>query len=67
KDGYKDFPKQNCLKYYFNEGSWYALRPSGTEPKIKCYLYTIGCTEADSLSKLNAIESACRAKMNSTK
>ncbi|MBW1569186.1 phosphomannomutase, partial [Streptococcus sp. SPC0] len=54
-------------KYYFNEGSWYALRPSGTEPKIKCYLYTIGCTEADSLSKLNAIESACRAKMNSTK
>ncbi|RRR36691.1 phospho-sugar mutase, partial [Schaalia georgiae] len=35
KDGYLDFPKQNCLKYYFKDGSWYALRPSGTEPKIK--------------------------------
>ncbi|WP_159304852.1 phospho-sugar mutase [Streptococcus canis] len=62
-DGYQEFPKQNCLKYYFDEGSWYALRPSGTEPKIKLYLYTIGQTQADSLAKLDAIEAACRLKM----
>lgn len=65
KDGYLDFPKQNCLKYYFDDGSWYALRPSGTEPKIKLYIYTIGETEADSIAKLDAIESACQAKMDS--
>lgn len=35
KEGYQEFPKQNCLKYYFDEGSWYALRPSGTEPDRK--------------------------------
>ncbi|MGT2934297.1 phospho-sugar mutase [Streptococcus castoreus] len=64
KDGYQNFPKQNCLKYYFNEGSWYALRPSGTEPKIKLYLYTIGQTQADSIAKLDAIEAACQAKMD---
>lgn len=63
KEGYQEFPKQNCLKYYFDEGSWYALRPSGTEPKIKLYLYTIGQTQADSLAKLDAIEAACKLKM----
>ena len=26
KDGYLDFPKQNCLKYYLNDGSWYAFK-----------------------------------------
>lgn len=63
KEGYQEFPKQNCLKYYFDEGSWYALRPSGTEPKIKLYFYTIGQTQADSLAKLDAIEAACRKKI----
>lgn len=63
KEGYQEFPKQNCLKYYFDEESWYALRPSGTEPKIKLYLYTIGQTQADSLAKLDAIEAACRKKI----
>lgn len=67
KDGYLDFPKQNCLKYYFNEGSWYALRPSGTEPKIKLYIYSIGKDEKESVEKLDLIEKACREKMDSVK
>lgn len=67
KDGYLDFPKQNCLKYYLNDGSWYALRPSGTEPKIKLYIYTIGKTEQESIDKLDLIEKACREKMNNIK
>ena len=32
-----DLPKSNVLKFVFNENSWYALRPSGTEPKLKVY------------------------------
>ena len=67
KDGYLDFPKQNCLKYYLKDGSWYALRPSGTEPKIKLYNYTIGKTEQESIDKLDLIEKACREKMNNVK
>ena len=30
-------PKSNVLKYYLEDGSWFATRPSGTEPKCKFY------------------------------
>lgn len=36
-DGIRDLPKENVLKYIWNDGSWMAVRPSGTEPKIKVY------------------------------
>ncbi|MBQ3551327.1 MAG: phospho-sugar mutase [Clostridia bacterium] len=32
-----DLPKTNLLKFFFSNGSWIAIRPSGTEPKIKIY------------------------------
>ncbi|PMY00938.1 phosphoglucomutase, partial [Pseudomonas sp. MPR-R5A] len=32
-----DLPKSNVLKYFFDDGTWICLRPSGTEPKIKFY------------------------------
>ena len=35
--GVRDLPKENVLKYVWNDGSWLAVRPSGTEPKIKVY------------------------------
>lgn len=35
--GVRDLPKENVLKYVWNDGSWMAVRPSGTEPKIKVY------------------------------
>lgn len=35
--GVADLPKENVLKYIWNDGSWMAVRPSGTEPKIKVY------------------------------
>lgn len=67
KNGYLDFPKQNCLKYHFDDGSWFALRPSGTEPKIKLYIYTIGKTKEQSIEKLDLIEKNCKEKMNKVK
>lgn len=36
KDG-TGLPKSNVLKYFLKDGSWFAIRPSGTEPKIKFY------------------------------
>lgn len=30
-------PKENVLKFILEDGSWFAIRPSGTEPKIKIY------------------------------
>lgn len=35
--GIRDLPKENVLKYIWTDGSWIAVRPSGTEPKIKVY------------------------------
>ena len=35
--GVGDLPKENVLKFNFADGSWIAVRPSGTEPKIKVY------------------------------
>lgn len=36
-DGIKQLPKENVLKFILEDGSWFAIRPSGTEPKIKIY------------------------------
>lgn len=60
-------PKSNVLKYYFDDGSWYALRPSGTEPKIKVYIYSVGKTKEDSEEKLDIIEKATRSRIDSIK
>ncbi len=39
--------KSNILKYYLENGSWFALRPSGTEPKIKFYIAALGKSKAE--------------------
>lgn len=39
-NGYEDIPASNVLRFYLEDGSWFAIRPSGTEPKIKFYFYT---------------------------
>ena len=35
------FPRSDVLRFFFDDGSWYAVRPSGTEPKLKVYLYAV--------------------------
>ena len=40
KNGYADIPASNVLRFFLENGSWFAVRPSGTEPKIKFYFYT---------------------------
>ncbi len=42
KDGYEDIAPSNVLRFWLEDGSWFAVRPSGTEPKIKFYFYTRG-------------------------
>ena len=39
-------PKSNVLKYILDDGSWIAVRPSGTEPKIKIYYSVLGANQA---------------------
>lgn len=54
-EGIGDLPKENVLKYLFRNGSWLAVRPSGTEPKLKVYYSVRGESHeaaAEQLSKL---------------
>ncbi len=60
-------PKSNVLKYIFDDGSWYAVRPSGTEPKIKIYIYSKGKDRISSIGKIEDIEKATLARIESVK
>ena len=55
--GIDDLPKENVLKYIFTDGSWIAIRPSGTEPKLKVYYSMCGETKAIATEKLENIRS----------
>jgi len=44
------------LKYTLTDGSWIAVRPSGTEPKIKFYIAVVGKSSQDAQAKIDAIE-----------
>ena len=49
-------PPSDVLKYTLADGSWIAVRPSGTEPKIKFYIAVVGESNEDSQSKIANIE-----------
>ena len=66
-NGYEDIPASNVLEFRLNDGCWYSLRPSGTEPKIKLYIYAkandaqtaeqnVEVIRENVLNELNAIE-----------
>ena len=44
-------PKSNVLYYELNDDAWVCVRPSGTEPKVKCYIGVKGSSMEDSLEK----------------
>lgn len=56
QDGIDGLPKANVLKYFLEDGSWIAVRPSGTEPKLKFYVAVKGEDEAKCLDKIANIE-----------
>ncbi|HBG5344828.1 TPA: phospho-sugar mutase [Clostridioides difficile] len=53
KDGVDDLPKSDVLKFILEDGSWIAIRPSGTEPKIKFYFGANSDNQEDVEFKLN--------------
>ena len=54
-------PPSDVLKYTLADGSWIAVRPSGTEPKIKFYIAVVGETNEDSQAKIANIEAEINA------
>ena len=54
-------PPSDVLKYTLTDGSWIAVRPSGTEPKIKFYIAVVGNSKEDSQAKIANIEAEINA------
>ncbi len=59
--GIADLPKENVLKFLWKNGSWMAVRPSGTEPKIKVYYSVQADTREESKARLAEYKSVIDA------
>uniref|UniRef100_C5D5Y9 Phosphoglucomutase n=1 Tax=Geobacillus sp. (strain WCH70) TaxID=471223 RepID=C5D5Y9_GEOSW len=57
-------PTSNVLKYLLEDDSWFCLRPSGTEPKIKVYFGVKGKSLADSEAKLQQLSNAVMKRVH---
>ena len=58
EEGFGFLPTSNVIKYIFKDGSWIAIRPSGTEPKIKAYYTTLGKDLAEAQAQKDALAAA---------
>ncbi|MGI6107147.1 MAG: phospho-sugar mutase [Lachnospiraceae bacterium] len=63
--GAGDIPASNVLKYRLTDGSWFAVRPSGTEPKIKFYFYAKSSRKGESADEVKALSDAVLAMADS--
>lgn len=61
--GWQDVPASNVLRFDLEEGTWFAMRPSGTEPKIKFYYYSVAQDHAGSKEKVAALRRAVEEKI----
>jgi phosphoglucomutase len=59
-----DLPPSNVLKIIFSDDSWYCLRPSGTESKIKLYLSFHAKNKKEALQKLHLAKTTLLQKIN---
>lgn len=51
-------PKSNVIKYYLDDGSWFVLRPSGTEPKMKIYISAVSKNKEEAENRVEEIKSS---------
>lgn len=62
--GIRDLPKENVLKYTWADGSWMAVRPSGTEPKIKVYYSIVDPVKENAKLRLESIREKIKEIIN---
>ena len=61
--GIDGLPKENVLRFDFNDGSWAAARPSGTEPKLKLYFSVKGDNKEAAAARQQAIRNTLAEKI----
>lgn len=62
--GIDNLPKANVLKYFLEDESWVAVRPSGTEPKLKFYVAVKGNDESECNDKVSGIKQSINEILN---
>lgn len=62
--GFGTLPTSNVLKYVLADGSWIAVRPSGTEPKIKIYYSIKGTDRNAAEKKLQSIQKTIKDNLD---
>ncbi|ASS67258.1 MULTISPECIES: phospho-sugar mutase [unclassified Paenibacillus] len=62
--GLDGLPQENVLKYILEDGSWFTLRPSGTEPKIKVYFAVRGDSLQSAEKALNALRGSVMQRVD---
>ena len=62
--GIGELPKENVLKYVFTDGSWIAIRPSGTEPKLKVYYSIQDESKDNARARLEAVRTKLHEIIN---
>ena len=58
---------QDLLKFYFGEETWFALRPSGTEPKLKIYAYVVSENRDEAKKKISAMKEEIMEKIEASR
>lgn len=53
-----ELPESNVIKFMFEDDSWFVIRPSGTEPKMKAYTAVCGTSLEDSQKRLEKFSEA---------
>ena len=56
--GYEGIPASNVLIFHMKDGSWFAMRPSGTEPKIKFYYYAKNTEQEEAAAAVRDMRTA---------
>lgn len=59
-----ELPKSNVLKFTLEDNSWFVVRPSGTEPKMKIYISVCGKNDDESLNKITEFKKSVMALIN---
>ncbi|MCA0757518.1 phospho-sugar mutase [Paenibacillus sp. N4] len=62
--GHDGLRPENVLKYLLADGSWFCLRPSGTEPKIKVYFAVKGESKEAAASALQTLKTAVMERVD---
>ena len=61
--GFGNLPVSNVLKYILKDGSWIAIRPSGTEPKLKIYYSVKGKDKNIADKKLIELQKTIKSRL----